>query len=265
MDSIIDLIPFLLLGSAAGLLAGLLGVGGGLVIVPALVFLLPAQGIDTPQLMQLALGTSLATITMTSISSIVAHQRQHNISWPLVLAMTPGLIMGVFVGSWLADQINSTTLKTGFALFVIAVAIQMLLGLKPSPQRDIPPQWQLTGAGTVIGLVSSLVGIGGGTMTTPYLLWHNCAIRKAIGTSASCGLPIAFFGSLGYAFVGSGNEQLPAYTTGYIYWPALLGIVSTSVFFAPIGAKLTGVFSAQLLKKIFALILISVALRLLLS
>jgi len=264
MEIITNIFPFLILGGIAGLLAGLLGVGGGLIIVPALVILLPQQGIDTPQLMQLALGTSLATITFTSLSSIAAHHHRHNINWLLVKALTPGLIFGVLLGSWCADQINSDTLKFGFACFVIAVAVQMLADLKPSPRRDIPPMWQLGSAGSVIGLVSSLVGIGGGTMTTPYLLWHNTTIRTAIGTSAACGFPIALFGSLGYTFAGLDNVLLPSHTTGYIYWPALIGIISTSILFAPLGAHLTVVISARILKKIFAVILIIIALRLLL-
>jgi len=265
LDLINAAFPYLMLGCVAGLLAGLLGVGGGLVIVPALVFLLPLQGIDTPKLMQIALGTSLATISATSISSIWAHHRQHNVKWRQFITLTPGLILGVMAGSWIADQVNSDSLQIGFSIFVIVVAIQMLLDIKPSGQRHTPKLLNSSIAGSTIGLVSSLVGIGGGTLTTPYLLWHNTPIRQAIGTSAACGLPIALFGSLGYAFVGLDANQLPAYTTGYIYWPALLGIISTSILFAPLGAKLTGIISSSVLKKIFAVVLMVVAIRLLVN
>jgi hypothetical protein len=258
-------LPYLALGCIAGLLAGLLGVGGGLIIVPVLALLFQHLGIGGDKLMQLALGTSLATIIATSLSSIAAHQRHGNVLWPILKALTPGIIIGVLCGSWLADQINSDTLRFGFAIFVLIVASQMLLGLQPSSQRQPPGRIGLGGAGSIIGLVSSLVGIGGGTLTTPFLLWHNITLRQAIGTSAACGLPIAVFGSLGYLLVGLDANQLPANSSGYIYWPAFFGIITTSIMFAPLGAWLTGILPVAVLKKVFALVLVAVAVRLLVS
>ena len=254
-----------MLGCIAGLLAGLLGVGGGLIIVPALALLFEQQGIAADKLMQLALGTSLATIIATSLSSIAAHHKQGNVQWPTVRSLTPGIIIGVLCGSWLADQINSDTLRIGFAIFVLVVAIQMLLGLQPKAQRQLPGRLALGGAGSIIGVVSSLVGIGGGTMTTPFLLWNNIHIRHAIGTSAACGLPIAVFGSLGYLLVGLDANELPSGSTGYIYWPAFFGIITTSILFAPLGARLTDLLPVAVLKKLFAVVLVIVAGRLLVN
>jgi len=258
-------LPYLILGCIAGLLAGLLGVGGGLVIVPVLALLFEHHGIGGDKLMQLALGTSLATIIATSLSSILAHHKQGNVQWPVFRRLTPGIIIGVLCGSWLADRIDSSTLRIGFSIFVLIAALQMLLDLHPPPQRHLPGRVGLGGAGSIIGIVSSLVGIGGGTMTTPFLLWNNMQIRHAIGTSAACGLPIAVFGSLGYLLVGLDASQLPAGSSGYIYWPAFLGIITTSILFAPIGARLTGLLPVAVLKKIFAVILVIVAGRLLVN
>lgn len=265
MDWLDIALPYLFLGCFAGLIAGLLGVGGGLIIVPALIFLFRQQQVATTGLMQLALGTSLATIVVTSLASIHAHQRHGNIRWALVRRLTPGLVVGVMGGSWIADRVDGDSLRIGFAVFVILVAAQMAFELRPEGRRRLPDNAEPPLAGTVIGLVSALVGIGGGTMTTPYLLWNRIPIRQAIGTSAACGLPIAVFGSLGYALAGMDAGQLPAGSSGYIYWPAWLGIVTTSMLFAPLGARLTGVIPSRTLKRLFALLLALVALRLLLA
>jgi len=254
-----------MLGSVAGLLAGLLGVGGGLIIVPALALLFQHLGIGADKLMHLALGTSLATIIATSLSSITAHHHHGNIQWPLLRAMTPGLMTGVLCGSWLADQINGDTLRYGFSAFVLIVATQMLFDLQPQATRRLPGNLATGLIGSIIGLVSALVGIGGGTMTTPYLLWNNINIRQAIGTSAACGLPIAIFGSLGYFLAGLDASGLPAGSSGYIYWPAFFGVITTSILFAPLGARLTGILPVKVLKKLFALVLVVVAVRLLLG
>jgi uncharacterized membrane protein YfcA len=265
MDWLGVALPYLLLGCFAGLIAGLFGVGGGLIIVPALLFLFRQQQIAATGLMQLALGTSLATIIVTSLASIHAHRRHGNIRWELFRRLTPGLVVGVLCGSWIADRIDGDILRIGFSVFVIAVAVQMAFELRPVGRRQLSGNAEPTLAGAVIGLVSALVGIGGGSMTTPYLLWNTIPIRQAIGTSAACGLPIAVFGSLGYALAGMDAGHLPAGSSGYIYWPAWLGIVSTSMLFAPLGARLTGVMPSRALKRLFALLLVLVALRLLLG
>jgi len=263
MDWLGITLPYLVLGCGAGFIAGLFGVGGGLIIVPALIFLFQQQHVAASGLMHLALGTSLATIVVTSLASIYAHQGQDNIRWELFRLLSPGLIIGVFCGSWVADRIDGDLLRTGFSVFVILVAVQIGLELRPEAQRRLANKRELGLAGTLIGLVSALVGIGGGTLTTPYLLWNAVSIRQAIGTSAACGLPIALFGSIGYMIVGLDAGQLPEGSSGYIYWPAWLGIVMTSIVFAPLGARLTGLLPTRVLKRIFALLLILVAIRLL--
>ena len=265
LELITPWLSYLALGGIAGLLAGMLGIGGGLIIVPVLALLFQHQGIGDDKLMQLALGTSLATIVATSMSAIAAHHRRRNVLWPILRAMMPGIIIGVLCGAWLADHINSRYLRIGFSIFVLLTATQMLLNLRPPPLRQLPGRLGLGGTGAIIGLISALVGIGGGTLTTPFLLWNNIPIRQAIGTAAAGGLPIAIFGSIGYLLVGLNASHLPTGSSGYIYWPAFFGIITTSVLFAPLGARLTALLPVAMLKKLFAMVLVIVAMRLLVN
>lgn len=258
-----NLVPYLSLGAIAGLLAGLLGIGGGLIIVPVLALLFHQQGFNEAIIMQLALGTSLATIVVTSLSSIAAHHRRGAVLWPVVRRLTPGIIVGVVAGSWLADNLDTQLLRRIFGLFACVVAVQMLLDFRPSGRRPLPGLWLMHQAGAVIGGISALVGIGGGTLTTPFLLWHNTSLRNAIATSAACGLPIALSGATAYLFTGLDQTQLPANSSGYLYWPAFSGIIISSLLCAPLGAAMTHRLPVTLIKKIFALILALVAVRLL--
>jgi uncharacterized membrane protein YfcA len=255
---------YLLLGAFAGTVAGLLGVGGGLLIVPVLVFIFQYQGIDPAIQMQLAIGTSLATIVITSMSSIRAHHAHGAVIWPVVIRLVPGIVIGTLSGALIADAIPSDKLKTGFGVFVLLVAVQMIFDIKPKAQRHLPAYLGMTFAGYGIGIISALVGIGGGTVTTPFLLWCNTAIRNAIATSAACGFPIAVAGVIGYLLTGLNETFLPEWASGYIYWPAVLGITITSALFAPIGARLTHTLPVSVVKKIFALLLAVLAVRLLL-
>ena len=247
-----EVIPALLsLGAVAGVLAGLLGVGGGVVIVPILIWIFGSQeGIPQDQLMQFALGTSLATICFTSVSSIRAHQKRGAIRWPIVLQMSPGVIAGTFLGSFVAARLSTGFLATFFAIFLILVSIQMAFGAQPAPQRKIPGWIGVVFSGLVIGVLSALVGIGGGTLTVPFLVWCNTPLRNAIATSSAGGLFIALAGTVGYAWSGWG-ASIPL-SSGYIYWPAVLGIVPTSLMFAPLGAKLAHTIPVGTLKKIFS-------------
>ena len=239
------------LGAIAGILAGLLGIGGGVVIVPILIWIFGSQaGLPQDQLMQFALGTSLATICFTSISSILAHQKRGAIRWPIVLQMSPGIIGGTFLGSLIAAKLSSGFLATFFAIFLILVSIQMALGAQPAPHRKIPGGFGVVITGLVIGVMSALVGIGGGTLTVPFLVWCNTPLRNAIATSSAGGLFIALAGTAGYAWSGW-HASIPL-SSGYIYWPAVLGIVPTSLLFAPLGAKLAHTIPVGTLKKIFS-------------
>lgn len=257
------LLIYPLLGLLAGLLAGLLGVGGGLVIVPALAFLLPAQGVDEAVAMHLAVGTSLATIVLTSVASIRAHHRRRAVRWDLAARLTPGLVGGVLIGAAVADRVPARGLSAIVGLFAVAMALQMALGGSPRSGRALPGPAGSTAAGGGIGLLSALVGIGGGSLTVPFLIWGNVAVRQAVGTAAACGLPIALAGAAGYVVAGAGHPLLPSWATGYVYWPAVLGIVVTSLLAAPVGARLAHTLPTGLLKKIFAAVLALIGARML--
>ena len=256
---------YLALGAVAGLLAGLLGVGGGLIIVPILAALFVQQGVSGDIIMHLALGTSLASIVFTSLSSIRAHQQHGAILWPAFRQLTPGILIGAACGGWLAGIMSTAWLKPLFAVFELAVGLHMLSSLKPQAQRNLPGPIQMSSAGGVIGAVSSLVGIGGGTLTVPYLIWHSVNLRQAIATSSACGFPIAVAGSLSFIVNGWYNTLLPTHSLGYVHLPALIGIAISSVLLAPLGARLTHRLPVAVLKKLFGGLLILLAVKLLIS
>lgn len=257
-----DLLAFLLLGAFAGVLAGLLGVGGGLVIVPVLAFIFADRGFDG--VMHLAVGTSLATIVFTSLSSVRAHQRRGAVRWDVFARLTPGIVLGALVGAGIADLMPGERLRLVFGVFELLVAVQMALSAKPGPHRQLPGPAGMGIAGGVIGAVSAVVGIGGGTLTVPFLAWCNVPMRQAVATSAACGLPIAVAGAAGFVWTGWGEANLPEYTLGYLYLPALAGIVIASVLSAPLGARLAHTVPAASLKRFFALFLAILGLRMLL-
>lgn len=256
---------YLLLGSVVGLLAGLLGVGGGLIIVPVLSALFIAQGMHNEIIMHLALGTSLASIMATSLSSIYSHQRKSAVLWSSAFRLTPGILLGAWCGGMAASYLHSETLKPIFAGFELLVAFYMLLGSRPdSHQKDISVLRYST-SGSIIGFISSIVGIGGGTLTVPWLVWHGSSIHKAIGTAAAVGFPIALSGALSFLYAGWHHASLPDYTLGFIYLPALLGIMTSSILCAPLGAALAHRLDVGRLKKIFAFLLMTLSAYLFLS
>ena len=259
-----SLISYLLVGCIAGTMAGLMGVGGGLVIVPSLIYLFGKQGISSEVLTHLAIGTSLATIVFTSISSIRTHNRHEAVCWNLFATLGVGIVMGAIAGAFVADLLHGEMLQILIGCFAILVSIQMGLGLKPSASRDLPGSKTMIVSGSVVGGVSSVFGIGGGSLTVPLLVFFNVPIRQAVGTSAACGLPIALAGAFGFLIMGLGEAELPPMSTGYIYWPALFGIIFSSVIFAPIGARLAHKIPADTLRKLFALLLFVVGVRFLL-
>ena len=256
---------YLLTGIVAGFLAGLLGVGGGLVIVPVLTFIFTAQHFPASHILHLALGTSLASILFTSVSSLRAHHAHGAVNWQLVRGVTPGILAGTFLGTVLAAQLSSNFLKGFFVMFVYYVATQMLLNIKPKPTRQLPGWGGLFGAGSIIGGVSSLVGIGGGTLSVPFMTWCNIKMHQAIGTSAAIGFPIALAGAAGYIVNGLGTAGLPEYHLGFVYLPALAGLVLASVLTAPLGARLAHRLPVPQLKKIFAALLYVLGTRMLVS
>ncbi|SHO49320.1 sulfite exporter TauE/SafE family protein [Desulfopila aestuarii] len=256
---------FLLLGSIAGILAGLLGVGGGLVIVPMLTFAFTIEGIPHEHILHMALGTSMASIIFTAISSLRAHNRRGAVIWKIVTRITPGILAGTFFGSWIAAQLSTNFLKVFFSLFLLFVGTQMLLDMKPKATREIPGNAGMFGAGGIIGIFSSLVGIGGGTLSVPFMLYHNVTLHRAIGTSAAIGLPIAIAGTLGYITNGFGVNGLPSGSFGYIHLTGLCGVAMASICTAPLGARLAHSLPVKNLKKIFAILLYGVGLKMLIG
>lgn len=303
----LEIISLLLLGAVAGTLAGLLGVGGGVVIVPVLLWIFHSHAdIPTVRLMQMAIGTTMATIVITSISSIVAHHRYSAVLWTIVWQLVPGIIVGALLGAILANALSSDTLQTVFAVFILLASAQMGLRTLPyysfftqafSKTNHNQSQSRLTGTdtpstsqeygerrsqyqaienpyplpnrlgmgimGAVIGTISALVGIGGGSFIVPFLVGYHIPIRNAVATSAACGFPLAVSGAAGFMLVGWQISELPAFSSGYIYWPALAAIAPMSLLFAPLGAKLAHTISKNLLKKFFAVFLVIVGINML--
>ncbi len=252
------MVVYVLLGSAAGVMAGLLGIGGGLIIVPALVWVFTRQGVDAGQLVHLAVGTSLATIVATSIASIRAHHRRNAVRWELFVQLTPGIMLGAWAGAEAADLLSSLWLQRAFGCFALIVGLRMLLGIRESGRYNLPARSGMTLGGVLIGGVSAVVGIGGGSLTVPFLTACRVHIREAVATSSACGLPIALVGTLGFVWTGWAKQGLPMGTTGYVYWPAFAGIVVSSVMLAPLGAHLAHRMPVAGLKRVFAFFLMIV-------
>ncbi|MBU1564314.1 MAG: sulfite exporter TauE/SafE family protein [Proteobacteria bacterium] len=257
------LVIYSAVGGVAGILAGLLGIGGGLVIVPMLVYVFELQAIPQELIMHLALATSMASIMFTSVSSFMAHHRRGAVHWDVVKKIVAGILTGTFLGSCFASSLSTNFLKIFFVIFLYFVAIQLLLNKKPKGGRELPGIAGMFAVGNIIGAVSSLVGIGGGSLSVPFMIWCNIRVHNAIGTSAAIGLPIAVAGTVGYIVGGWNVAVLPQYSVGYVYLPALLGIAVASVLTAPLGVKLAHSLPVDKLKRIFALLLLIVATKML--
>lgn len=252
-----------LLGAGAGVLAGLFGIGGGLVIVPVLVWIFRSQGIDESIVLHLAIGSSLATIIVTAISSMRAHHRRGSLDWQIFKRLGPGIVVGALLGAVIANEFSTFWLQRYVALFILLVSIQLVFELSVNPHREMPGQAGMNIAGGVIGTLSSMIGIGGGTLSVPFMVWHNLPMKKAVGTASACGLPIAIAGTIGFIFTGSSSERLPEYATGFLYWPAVIGIAIFSYLTAPIGAALAHRLPVAMLKRLFAVLLAIVGLKML--
>ena len=256
---------YALAGAVAGVLAGLLGVGGGIVIVPVLSVLFAWQHMPAEHLMQMALGTSLASIMFTSLSSMRAHHRHGAVRWGVVKAIAPGIVAGTLAGSYLASILTTGFLKGFFVCFLYYVSVQMFLNFKPKPSREMPAAAGMFGAGGFIGFISALVGIGGGTLSVPFMAWCNIPLHQAVGTSAAIGFPIALAGTVGFIVNGLGKAGLPPDTLGYLYLPALIGLVLCSMLTAPTGARIAHKLPVAKLKRVFSVFLFLMATRMLLQ
>ncbi|MFD2112864.1 sulfite exporter TauE/SafE family protein [Thiorhodococcus fuscus] len=256
----IELSAYILIGAFSGLLAGLFGVGGGAVIVPALILVFGHIAIGGDWVPHLAVGTSLATIIGTGAASARAHHRRGGVRWELFAKLVPGIVIGVWIGAAVVSWIPADWLKRLFAVFLALVGSRMLLSQSKNAQtRPMPGMPGLLAAGGGIGLFSSLVGIGGGTLTVPFLNSRGIDMRQAVGTSAACGLPIAIAGAIGFVLAGWGREGLPPLATGFVYWPAVLGMLLASMPTAPWGARLAHRLPVKTLKRLFGVLLLLIA------
>jgi len=259
----IMLVSFPVLGLFAGVLAGMFGIGGGLVIVPVLILIFGYYDMAPDYRMHLAIGTSLGTIIFTSVSSLLAHHRRGAVLWPTVFRLVPGIIVGGFLGAAIADAVTNGALTGVFGLFVVTISLYMVIGRRPEAVGRLPGWPGHTLAGLVIGTVSALTGIGGGAVTNPFLLWRGVDIRNSVATSAACTLPVALASATGFLLAGLGTADLPAWSTGYIYWPAVAGITLGSVLTAPLGAHLAHTLPVEQLRRAFAVLLLFVGVRML--
>ena len=248
-----------LLGTCTGFLAGLLGIGGGMLMVPFMTFILSSKGFPADYTVKMAVATSLATICFTSLSSVRAHHQRGAVLWPVARLLAPGILVGSALGAQIAVALPGKVLGVLFALFVGFSATQMFLDRKPKPTRTLPAGPGMFAMGGLIGMLSALVGAGGAFISVPFMTWCNVKIHNAVGTSSALGFPIALAGTLGYVWAGIGMPQMPAGSVGYIYLPALVIISIASMAMAPLGARTAHRMDSRPLKKVFATVLYGLA------
>jgi uncharacterized protein len=256
------LLEFALIGVLAGYLAGLLGIGGGFIVVPALTFLFLREAATAPWAIHMAVATSLATMLVTSLSSILAHHRRRAIRWPVVRSLAAGLVAGAVLGALIADALEAGALGRVFGFCAILAGLQLILGRNPTGERPLPGQPVVTLVGLSFGAISSLIGIGGGALMGPWQMWHGIRAQDAVATSAACGYPIALAGTLSFVVLGL-QDGMPGQALGYVHGPAFLGIALTSALAAPLGAATVHRLPPLLVRRIFGGFLALVGLRML--
>jgi len=247
-----EVLIFGALGILAGLLAGMFGIGGGLIIVPVLIGTFINLGFDTEIIVQLSIGTAISCIIFTGLSSANAHRKKKSIEFQQFKPVGMGIVFGAFAGALFAVQIKGSILKLSIATFLLLVGLQILFDIRITSKKIRPNKSQSIFAGSIIGFLSSILGIGGGTFSVPYFRSIGLSLTSAIGTSAACGVPIAIFGTLGYIIAGVNVDILPNMSFGYIYLPALIGVSVTSIFFARHGANLAHYLSQIVLRRLMA-------------
>lgn len=252
-------LELLLLGSVSGFLAGMLGIGGGMLMVPFLTLLLTHKHFPSDLVIKMAVATSLATICFTSIASVRAHQARGAVRWDVVKLLAPGIVVGGLIGAQIAKAMPTAVVAVLFAAFIGFSATQMLLNKKPTATRELPQGAGMFGAGGLIGLLSSLVGAGGAFISVPFMIWCNLPMHNAVGTSAALGFPIALAGTLGYVIAGWSMHDLPPGALGFLYLPALVVISVASMSTARWGASVAHRMDMAQLRRMFALLLYALA------
>ncbi len=266
LDSLLVIVVLcMLVGVVQGFLAGLLGIGGGIVLVPVFLLLLPHLNIPTEMAIHIAIGTSLGAIILTSYSAALGHRKRGNISWPVARALLPGIIIGSISGGFIADGMSAETLTRIFAIFLLLMALKMVLPVNTSRERPLPSPSILFFSAMAIGAFSALMGIGGGVILVPFLTFFGLEMRKSIGCAAAAGIAVALFGCLSYVIAGWNEPGLPQYAVGYVYLPAQFGVIATAIFTARLGVKAAAILPIKLLKRIFAAFMTFIGLRLLLG
>ena len=255
----------IVLGMVSGVLAGLFGIGGGLVIVPVLAIVFKNLAFPSELIMLMAVATSLAVISLTSISSIIAHHRLGSVIWSKVVRLSPGIMLGTGLGAMLAQYISADSLRMLLVVFLVYVGLQMALQVAPKETSINQSRIVDSSVAILIGSVSAIVGIGGGTITVPYLVKGRMLMRNAVAVSSACGLPIALTGTLSYILMGRQTPTLPEWSLGYVYIPVFIGTGLSSVLTAPLGAKLAYKLPSKKLKRYFSILLFVMAIKLLWS
>ena len=250
---------FLALGTVVGFLAGLLGIGGGMTMVPLLTFVFTRQGLPPEHVVQIAIATATATILFTSTASVREHQRHHAILWSVVAGMAPGLIIGSLVGPLIVGAMSTPVVSGFFAVFVAAAATNIWIDRQPKPTHRLPGRGGLIAVGAVISVISSMVGAGGAFLTVPFMAACNVPTRNCVATAAAIGLPVAATATAGFIIAGLRETGLPPHTIGYVHVPALLVIVAASIVSAPFGARAAHRWPVKMLKRVFAIVLYALA------
>jgi uncharacterized membrane protein YfcA len=248
------LVPvFLLLGAFVGFLAGLLGIGGGFTMVPVLTEIFGRQGIGISHLLPLSIGTSAASIVFSALASVRAHHRRGAVQWSIVKAMAPGLVVGSLLGPQVASALPMRVMAAVFGSFTWLTAVRMMMSSGATrATRELPGRAAMFGVGTVIGLAAGMVGTGGAFLAVPFMTRCNVKLHNAVATSAAIGLPVAVASAAGYVFAGWSASGLPSYSMGYVYVPAMVAIVTMSMLFAPLGARVAHAWPVARLRKVFA-------------
>jgi uncharacterized protein len=252
---------YLLSGAVVGLLAGLLGLGGGMTLVPILSALFSAQSLSSSYIVHLALGTGMASMVFTSFASVRAHHKLGSVDWGVAKRMVPGMLLGSFAASAASGWFSQRTLAVAYGVIAIAGAAQLLRSSRPQAARTLPSVGWLTTWMFCVGIVCGLMSAGGAFLTVPFMIYCGVAVRSAIGTGAAIGWPVAVFGTIGYVISGWTVPGLPPGSLGFVYLPALAALVAASMVFAPIGARLMHRLPVALLRRLFAVLLTALALK----